>query len=188
MKRCNIITTGVLALALALPVSGCFGLGNTESDNFTDSLLDMAEDATKIAEDLQDVEWGKLSRAVVRNAATGDVVAEITDQPTIEAAFEPLSKVNGIAPKPEEPEEPIESVDNTPAATPEPEEEGDEIIVDPYADCTLVCRTVCNTCGADITNNGVEHGKWHMIERDENFSYRDQYGYKFPDGHIEWFG
>lgn len=105
MKRCNIITTGVLALALALPVSGCFGLGNTESDNFTDSLLDMAEDATKIAEDLQDVEWGKLSRAVVRNAATGDVVAEITDQPTIEAAFEPLSKVNGIAPKPEEPEE-----------------------------------------------------------------------------------
>ena len=91
-------------------------------------------------------------------------------------------------PEPEEPEEPIESVDNTPAATPEPEEEGDEIIVDPYADCTLVCRTVCNTCGADITNNGVEHGKWHMIERDENFSYRDQYGYKFPDGHIEWFG
>ena len=91
-------------------------------------------------------------------------------------------------PEPEESEESIESADNTPAATPEPEEEGDEIIVDPYADCTLVCRTVCNTCGADITNNGVEHGKWHMIERDENFSYRDQYGYKFPDGHIEWFG
>lgn len=70
------------------------------------------------------------------------------------------------------------------------EDEDDEIIVDPYADCTLVCRTVCNTCGADITGEDkqLEHGKWHMIERDENFSYRSQYGYKFPDGHIEWFG
>ena len=70
------------------------------------------------------------------------------------------------------------------------EDEDDEIIVDPYADCTLVCRTVCNTCGADITGSDkrLEHGKWHMIERDVNFSYRDQYGYKFPDGHIEWFG
>ena len=91
-------------------------------------------------------------------------------------------------PEPEESEESIESVDNTPAATPEPEEEGDEIIVDPYADCTLVGRVVCNTCGADITNNLSEHGDYHMIERNENFSYREQTGYKFPDGHIEWFG
>ena len=68
------------------------------------------------------------------------------------------------------------------------EDEDDEIIVDPYADCTLVGRVVCNTCGADITKNVDEHGKWHMIERDENFSYREQTGYKFPDGHIEWFG
>ena len=89
-------------------------------------------------------------------------------------------------PEPEESEESIESVDNTPAATPEPEEEGDEIIVDPYADCTLVCRTVCNTCGADITYN-IDHIFEHM-EKGENGSYRDQYGYKFPDGHIEWFG
>ena len=89
-------------------------------------------------------------------------------------------------PEPEESEESIESVDNTPAATPEPEEEGDVIIVDPYADCTLVCRTVCNTCGADITYN-IDHIFEHM-EKGENGSYRDQYGYKFPDGHIEWFG
>lgn len=90
-------------------------------------------------------------------------------------------------PEPEEPEEPIESVDNTPAATPEPEEEGDVIIVDPYADCTMVCRTVCNTCGADITYKIAEHGPTHM-DIGENFSYRDQYGWKFPDGHIEWYG
>ena len=66
------------------------------------------------------------------------------------------------------------------------EDEDDEIIVDPYADCTLVCRTVCNTCGADITYN-IDHIFEHM-EKGENGSYRDQYGYKFPDGHIEWFG
>lgn len=89
-------------------------------------------------------------------------------------------------PEPEESEESIESVDNTPAATPEPEEEGDVIIVDPYADCTLVGRTVCNTCGADITNN-IDHIFEHM-ENGENGSYREQMGYKFPDGHIEWFG
>ena len=78
-----------------------------------------------------------------------------------------------------------------PAPTPDTstvEDEDDEIIVDPYADCTLVGRVVCNTCGADITKNVDEHGKWHMIERDENLSYREQTGYKFPDGHIEWFG
>ena len=49
-------------------------------------------------------------------------------------------------------------------------------------------RVVYNTCGADITNNLSEHGDYHMIERNENFSYREQTGYKFPDGHIEWFG
>lgn len=89
-------------------------------------------------------------------------------------------------PEPEEPDEPAVSVDNTPAATPEPEEEGDVIIVDPYADCVLVGRTVCNTCGADITNN-IDHIFEHM-EKGENGSYREQMGYKFPDGHIEWFG
>ena len=77
-----------------------------------------------------------------------------------------------------------------PESTPEPEPTEKVTVYDPYADCTLVARTVCNTCGADITGSDkrLEHGKWHMIERDENFSYREQYGYKFPDGHIEWFG
>lgn len=89
-------------------------------------------------------------------------------------------------PEPEEPEEPAESVDNTPVATPEPEEEEDVIIVDPYEGCTMVSRTVCNTCGADITGDD-DHGYNHMING-ENSSYREQYGYKFPDGHIEWFG
>jgi len=32
-------------------------------------------------------------------------------------------------------------------------------------------RTICNTCGADITGNIAEHGTVHMLN-DENFSYR----------------
>lgn len=101
--------------------------------------------------------------------------------------------VSGSDPEPEDGDSQQDDVltpsqpDPTPEPSAEPDED-DEIIVDPYADCTLVCRTVCNTCGADITYNIDEHGMWHMIDRDENFSYRDQYGYKFPDGHIEWFG
>jgi len=34
-------------------------------------------------------------------------------------------------------------------------------------------RTICNTCGADITGNLVEHGTAHLIN-DENFSYRNE--------------
>lgn len=66
------------------------------------------------------------------------------------------------------------------------EDEDKEIIIDPYADCIPVGRTVCNTCGADITNN-IDHIFEH-VDKGENGSYREQMGYKFPDGHIEWFG
>ena len=101
--------------------------------------------------------------------------------------------VSGSDPEPEDDDSQQGDTPTPPQPEPTPdtstvEDEDDEIIVDPYADCTLVARTVCNTCGADITGSDkrLEHGKWHMIERDENFSYREQYGYKFPDGHIEW--
>ena len=100
---------------------------------------------------------------------------------------------SGSDPEPEDDDSQQGDAPTPPQPEPTPdtstvEDEDDEIIVDPYADCTLVGRVVCNTCGADITKNVDEHGKWHMIERDENFSYRGQMGYKFPDGHIEWFG
>lgn len=35
-------------------------------------------------------------------------------------------------------------------------------------------RTICNTCGADITNDLVSHGKSHMLN-DENFSYHNEF-------------
>lgn len=70
-------------------------------------------------------------------------------------------------------------------STPEPEPTEKVTVYDPYADCILVGRTVCNTCGADITHRIAEHGPTHM-DIGENFSYREQMGWKFPDGHIEW--
>ena len=42
---------------------------------------------------------------MVRDAATGEVIAEVTDQPTIEAAFAPFSSENGLTSKPENAEE-----------------------------------------------------------------------------------
>ena len=99
--------------------------------------------------------------------------------------------VSGSDPEPEDDDSQQGDAPTPPQPEPTPdtstvEDEDDEIIVDPYADCTLVGRTVCNTCGADITHKIAEHGMSHSDE--ENFSYREQMGYKFPDGHIEWFG
>jgi hypothetical protein len=35
-------------------------------------------------------------------------------------------------------------------------------------------RTICNTCGADITDCLTSHGKWHVITNNENFSYHNE--------------
>ena len=42
-----------------------------------------------------------LAALVVRDAATGEAVREVTDQAEIERAFEPLSGINGLADAPE---------------------------------------------------------------------------------------
>jgi len=50
---------------------------------------------------------------------------------------------------------PVQAPEPEPKPTPEPQ----------------IARTICNTCGADITGNISEHGTAHMLN-DENFSYR----------------
>ena len=104
-RRC--IVTLALAAALSLSLAGCLGLGEKDggSDDPTDALLDLAEDATEVARTLGDIDWGKTVRAVVRDAATGEELAEIADQAQIEELFSPLSRVNGMAPTPDAPEE-----------------------------------------------------------------------------------
>ena len=93
----------LLAAALALPLTGCFGI--PDPDEIAGKAKEVASQAEELAGTLSSVEWGKVSRLVVKDAASGEVVREVTDQGEIEQAFAPLSDENGLASAPEEPAE-----------------------------------------------------------------------------------
>lgn len=93
----------LLAAALALPLAGCFGI--PDPDEIAGKAEEAASQAQELAGTLSSVEWGKVSRLVVKDAASGEVVREVTDQGEIEQAFAPLSYENGLASAPEEPVE-----------------------------------------------------------------------------------
>lgn len=93
----------LLAAALALPLTGCFGI--PDPDEIAGKAEEVASQAEELAGTLSSVEWGKVSRLVVKDASSGEVVSEVTDQGEIEQAFAPLSYENGLASAPEEPVE-----------------------------------------------------------------------------------
>ena len=93
----------LLAAALALPLTGCFGIPGP--DEIAGKAEEVASQAEELAGTLSSVEWGQVSRLVVKDAASGEVVREVTDQGEIEQAFAPLSDENGLASAPEEPAE-----------------------------------------------------------------------------------
>lgn len=100
----------LLAAALALPLAGCFGIPDPDeiagkADEVASQAEELASQAQELADTLSSVEWGKVSRLVVKDAASGEVVREVTDQGEIEQAFAPLSNENGLASAPEEPAE-----------------------------------------------------------------------------------
>ncbi len=100
------VATCALALTLAasaLPLAGCFSV--LDAQDVADAATDLAEQATDLADALSSVEWGKLSRLVIRDAETGAVTGELTDQARIEDAFAALSGVNDVAPEPDAAEE-----------------------------------------------------------------------------------
>ena len=90
--RARTAIAALLAVTIALPLTGCFGL--PEPDEF-------AGQVQELADTLSNVDWGKVSRLVVRDARTGEVVRELTDQDQIEGAFDPLSDENGLATEPD---------------------------------------------------------------------------------------
>ena len=94
--RARTAITALLAATIALSLAGCFGL--PEPDEF-------AGQAQELADTLSDVDWGKVCRLVVRDAQTGEVIREVTDQTEIKNAFEPFSDESGIAAEPDEPAE-----------------------------------------------------------------------------------
>ena len=92
----------LLAATVALPLTGCFGLPGL--DDVADQAEDFASQAQELADTLSNVDWGKVSRLVVRDAQAGEVIREVIDQTEIEHAFEPFSEENGIATEPDDPE------------------------------------------------------------------------------------
>ena len=98
--RARTAIAALLAAAVALPLTGCFGLPSPS--DVADQAEDFASQAQELADTLSGVEWGKVSRLVVRDAQTGEVVRELTDQAQIEGAFESLSGENSLAAEPEE--------------------------------------------------------------------------------------
>ncbi len=97
--RARTAIAALLAAAVALPLTGCFGLPSPS--DIADQAEDVASQAQELADTLSGVEWGKVSRLVVRDAQTGEVVRELTDQDTIEGTFDPLSDENGLAAEPD---------------------------------------------------------------------------------------
>lgn len=97
--RARTAIAALLAATIALPLTGCFGLPGL--DDVADQAEDVASQAQELADTLSSVDWGKVSRLVVRDARTGEVVRELTDQDQIEGAFDPLSDENGLAAEPD---------------------------------------------------------------------------------------
>lgn len=97
--RVRTVITALLAATVALPLTGCFGLPGL--DDAIDQAEDLASQAQELANTLSDVDWGKVCRLVVKDAQTGEVIREVTDQGEIGDAFEPFSEENGIAAEPD---------------------------------------------------------------------------------------
>ncbi len=100
----------LIAAAATLPLAGCFNLSSLgdlagRAGEVAGQAEDAASQAQELAGALSDVDWGKVCRLVVRDAQTGEVIREVTDQAEIEGAFEPFSEESGIAAEPDEPAE-----------------------------------------------------------------------------------
>lgn len=97
--RARTAIAALLAATIALPLAGCFGLPGP--DEIASQAEDFASQAQELADTLSNIDWGKVSCLVVRDAQTGEVVRELTDQDEIEGAFDPLSDESGLAAEPD---------------------------------------------------------------------------------------
>lgn len=84
----------LLAAALALPLTGCFGIPDPDeiagkAEEAASQAEELASQAQELAGTLSSVEWGKVSRLVVKDASSGEIMREVTDQGEIEQAFAP---------------------------------------------------------------------------------------------------
>ena len=101
--RARSVLAALLFATMVLPLTGCFGMPSPS--DIANKAEVFASQTQELADTLSNVDWGKVCRLVVRDAQTGEVIREVTDQTEIENAFEPFSGEGGIAAEPEEPAE-----------------------------------------------------------------------------------
>lgn len=101
------------ALAFVLSMAGCAGTAPSAADAETDAAqgagADAAQDAAQGSSDSFDaavgVDFSDATRVVIRDAATGEQLAEVTDPSAMTEAFAPFSGEQGISLTPDAPEE-----------------------------------------------------------------------------------
>jgi len=118
----------------------------------TPATLPQPTETPKVQSTVQPVTTPKPQQVQTQPATTSS-----TQQQPLESSPTPLesSPVPTPEPIPESTPTPVQTPEPAPKPTPEPQ----------------TARTICNTCGADITGSVAEHGTAHMLN-DENFSYR----------------
>ena len=90
-----------------------------------------------------------------------------TPRPTQSTTTTPQAPSQTSTPAPQLAPEPAQQSTPQPQPTPEPIPQP----TPPPIPEPPLARTICNTCGADITGNVPAHGTMHL-HNDENFSYR----------------
>lgn len=91
----SLVFASLLAFAFVFSLCGCSS--DFESDEITKQAEDVASQAQELADTFSSIDYSKPSYVVVKDASTGEVVNEVTNQNKIEQAFSPLSGVNGLA-------------------------------------------------------------------------------------------
>lgn len=103
------IAAALLATALSLPLAGCFGVPEpgdvvSQAEKLSSWAQDLAAQAEDVADTLSSIDFDQTNRLVVKDATTGEILREVTDQDEIDRVLSPLSGANGLADAPENPE------------------------------------------------------------------------------------
>lgn len=91
-----------ISVVLTLLLTGCFA--SRAADDVAEAATQFADQMQDLADTLSGIE-NKVSRLVVRDGETEEVICEVTDETSIEEAFSFLSGVNGLADAPDQPAE-----------------------------------------------------------------------------------
>lgn len=91
-----------ISVALTLLLTGC--IASRAADDVAEAATQFADQMQDLADTLSGIE-NKVSRLVVRDGETEEVICEVTDNTSIEEAFSFLSGVNGLADAPDQPAE-----------------------------------------------------------------------------------